>query len=114
LVGLAIAWATLCPPALRPSLGPPDLERFLAFVGIGALGMAAFPRRRLGVLLALVAFAIALELGQALIPGRDPRIVDAVIKAMGALTGGLVAGGLAMVGFRPMGQGSQRLPDGGT
>ena len=109
-----MAWATLCPPALRPSLGPPDLERFIAFVGMGALGMAAFPRRRLGVLLALVAFALLLELGQALIPGRHPRIADAAIKATGALTGGLVARGLPRVRFRPMGQGPQRVPDGRT
>jgi len=113
LVGLAIAWATLCPPAIRPSLGPPDLERFLAFVGIGALGMAAFPTRRMSVLIVLVAIAALLVCGQALVPGRDPRVSDALIKAAGAVTGSLTVLGLARIGLRLSGQGTESLTDGG-
>ena len=114
LAGLAIAWVTLCPPAMRPSLGPPDLERFLAFVGMGALGAAAFPTRRMSVLFALVAFAVALEFGQALIPGRDPRVSDALIKAAGAVTGILTVLGLARKGLRQLGRRPHRLADGDT
>ena len=114
MAGLAIAWVTLCPPAMRPSLGPPDLERFLAFVGMGALGAAAFPTRRMSVLFALVAFAVALEFGQALIPGRDPRDSDALIKAAGAVTGILTVLGLARKGLRQLGRRPHRLADGDT
>ncbi len=96
-VALAIAYVTLCPLSLRPSLGPPDLERCAAFAVAGFLAAAAYPRRRILATLALVGFAVLLELGQYLDPSRDPRVADALIKSAGAVSGALAAWGSSRI-----------------
>jgi hypothetical protein len=84
---LAIAFVTLCPLSLRPSLGPAGLERGAAFAVAGFLAAAAYPRHRILAALALIGLAILLELGQYLNPSRDPRMGDALIKSAGAVSG---------------------------
>jgi hypothetical protein len=84
----AIAYATLCPIGMRPHLASADEERFGAYFVLGFLLALAAPRRRWAVTLLVVAVAIGLEAGQLLIPGRDGRVWDAFVKAVG---GGLGA-----------------------
>ena len=89
LLGLAgIVYATLCPIGMRPHLASADEERFGAYFVLGLLMAFAAPRRRWAVTLLVMSIAIGLEAGQLLIPGRDARISDALVKAVG---GGLGA-----------------------
>ena len=89
LLGLAgITYATLCPIGMRPHLASADEERFGAYFVLGLLLAFAAPRRRWTVTVFVVAVAIGLEAGQLLIPGRDARVHDALVKAVG---GGLGA-----------------------
>jgi len=84
-VGLMLV--TWGPQAIRPSFDHPSVDRFGAFFLTAAIFVAAYPRRALTIALATVVFAVALELGQFIAPGRDPRISDAVVKSLGGLCG---------------------------
>ena len=84
----AIAFVTLCPMPLRPRwFVNPDLERFVAFAALGFAAKLAFPRRHAWTILVLVLVAAGLEAAQQLAPGRDAHMRDAVVKAIGAMTG---------------------------
>jgi VanZ family protein len=64
-------------------------EHFLAHL-LAATAVAAAVRRAdlmLWTLLALVAYAGFLELGQYLVPGRDPALGDFAASALGAMMG---------------------------
>ena len=64
-------------------------EHFLAHL-LAATAVAAAVRRAdlmLWTLLALVAYAGVLELGQYLVPGRDPALGDFAASALGAMMG---------------------------
>jgi VanZ family protein len=100
MLALIVFW-TLGPLAYRPKLAPPQLERFGAYLVLGALFVWAYGRPRLvGALLAVV--AVALELGQLLVPGRDAGFPDAMAKVLGAIVGvGLVAVSRAALASRP-------------
>ena len=91
----AIAFATLCPLHWRPHLTDnADEERFLAFLALGFAAKLAFPRRHIWTVLTVVALALGLEAAQLLVPGRDGRMADALVKATGAACGvqiGLIA-----------------------
>ena len=78
---------TLGPVGLRPQFGHPQLERYLAYVALGAAFSIAYPRRRFWVALAVICGAFGLEAGQMLVPGRDARVPDAIAKAFGAASG---------------------------
>jgi hypothetical protein len=95
---LAIIFATLCPIALRPRLGPPDLERFGAFFALGLIVSRAASRRPLLAAALMVLLAFGLEGAQLLIPGRDGRFHDACLKAAGGVLG--VQLGLASFAIR--------------
>jgi len=82
-----IAYATLCPLELRPSLGQPNWERFIAYALAGFLFVLAYPKRGGFVALGLVCAAVSLELGQYIDPSRHPRLADAAIKSLGAVSG---------------------------
>ena len=83
-----IAFVTLCPMPLRPRwFVNPDAERFVAFAGLGFAAKLAFPRRHAWTILVLVLVAAGLEAAQHLAPGRDAHVRDAVVKAIGAMTG---------------------------
>lgn len=83
-----IVFATLCPLHWRPRLSHnPNIERFAAFLLLGFAAKLAFPRRHVLTVLGVIALAAGLEAAQLLIPGRDARVMDAVVKATGAVMG---------------------------
>jgi VanZ family protein len=86
LVG-GIAYATLCPIGMRPHLASADEERFGAYFVMGGVVALAFPRRWLSVTLFVAVLAVSLEAGQLLIPGRDARVSDALVKTLGGVLG---------------------------
>lgn len=85
----AIAVMTLGPIGLRPETQfSPNLERLAAYVVLGMSFALSYPRRRLWLLGAfLVATAAVLEVGQSLVPSRDPHLSDFLFKAVGAVIG---------------------------
>ena len=92
LLVAAIAFVTLSPIEARPVTEvPADLERFIPFVVLGAVFCLGYPKRRLAVLLLVVALAGSLEALQLLVPGRHGRIHDGVVKAVAAAIGVFVA-----------------------
>ena len=84
-VGLIVV--TWGPQEIRPRISNPDVERFGAYFLTAAMFVAAYPKRALTIALASVVFAVALELGQFLAPGRDPHVSDAIVKSLGGLCG---------------------------
>jgi hypothetical protein len=91
VLGVAgIAYATLCPIGMRPHLASADQERFGAYFVLGGAVALAAPRRWLSSTLFVVALAIGLEASQLLVPGRDARVGDALIKACGGVLGSAV------------------------
>lgn len=86
LLALISFW-TLAPVEFRPQTGHPFLERFLAFLGLGAALAAAYPRRIRLTLAAVAVISVGLEALQLLAPTRDARAVDAAEKLAGGLTG---------------------------
>jgi VanZ family protein len=89
---------TLGPVSDRPQFGHPQGERFGAFFALGLCWAAAYPRRPWRVLAGLAIAAALLEGAQGLIPGRDPRLPDAVAKIIGAAAAvALVTGARALL-----------------
>jgi VanZ family protein len=90
-----IAFATLSPAYLRPKLWAVESDSIVLLEHVGAFALLGFlftiSHRRHHGLVFLIVFgsAIALELLQLVIPGRDARLVDAAEK--------LVGGGLGIV-----------------
>jgi len=85
-----IAFSTLSPIWLRPESGlPPNVERFGAFLVLSFVFTLAYPHRLLRVILTVAAAAVALEALQLVIPGRDARLHDLIVKLAG---GGLGTG----------------------
>ncbi|MGO4407655.1 VanZ family protein [Bosea sp. RAF48] len=89
----AIVFATLSPIELRPHIPglQPDSERLLAYFAASALLIFAYPRKRLVVLSAIVLIAFGLEWLQTLEATRHGRPHDAIVKAIGAVTGACLA-----------------------
>jgi VanZ family protein len=87
----AIVFVTLSPIHLRPQTGHPNLERFVAFLVLGAAYTLALPRRAGWVAVFMVVGAFALEAAQHWAPTRDPDLRDALVKAFGALVGVAIA-----------------------
>jgi VanZ family protein len=85
----AITVMTLGPISMRPQTHfSPDFERFAAYLAVGTCFALSYQRRRLWLLgLFLVAMAGVLEIGQSFVPGRDPRLIDFLFKACGAVIG---------------------------
>jgi VanZ family protein len=85
---IAIAIATLGPIGIRPITGePPQLERLLAYVLMGAAFALAYPRQFLVISIGIVAVAGALEVLQLVDPGRHGQVPDFLAKAAGGLIG---------------------------
>ena len=92
---LVICVVTLGPIGLRPvSSTHVDIERFAAFLVVGSLFGAAYPKRVLLTALLMVAFAGVLEFGQNFVAERHGLFSDFVVKAA-ACTIGVLAGRLA-------------------
>ena len=104
-----IAYATLCPIEWRPRLtADPNQERLAAFALLGFAAKLAFPRRHGRVLAGAVLVAVGLEAAQMFIPGRDARVSDALVKALGAALG--VQLGLASLLLRRAASGRSKAP----
>jgi VanZ family protein len=88
LLVLAIAVFTLTPIQLRPvTAAPVSLERFAAFVALGAAFCLGYPKHRLYTLVLLIGIVGFLEVAQDYVPGRHGRLSDGLVKASGALLG---------------------------
>jgi VanZ like family len=86
-----IAFATLCPQTLRPHLADAQFERFGAYFVTAGAFVLAYPRRPVLIAVAATAFAILLELGQLIAPGRDAGVPDVIAKVLGGLCGTAIA-----------------------
>jgi len=83
---------TLVPVEYRPvTMLPLKVERSLAFALLGAAFSFAYPRHFVLVVALLCIAAFAIEMLQFLIPSRDPRLIDAVVKCVGAVMGSAAA-----------------------
>jgi VanZ family protein len=82
-----IVYATLSPIDDRPSVAPPNFERFVAFALVGLAFALAYPKRLVLIAAIVLISAFGLEALQLLTPDRHGRLVDAVIKAAGGLCG---------------------------
>jgi hypothetical protein len=86
-----IAYATLSPLGDRPTLlMSSNVEHLAAFAVSGALFCLAYPRRTPSVLILVLGSAALLEVLQLLTPDRHPRILDAVQKIGGGISGVVV------------------------
>ena len=82
-----VVFATLSPIDARPSFTTPHLEHFAAFALIGVTFALAYPDRLLLVFAIVVGAAFGLEALQLLTPDRHGRAADALIKALGGISG---------------------------
>jgi VanZ family protein len=100
-----IVFATWSPQTLRPHLASAAVERFGAYFVTAAAFVLAYPKRPRLVGTVAVIFAIVLELGQFLSPGRDPGVRDVIEKALGGILGAAITGGVLY--FAKVAQASQ-------
>jgi len=97
ILAVGIVFATLGPQHLRPHLPPqigPQGERFGAYLLMASTFTLAYPNRKRLIVLGGAIAAVLLELGQGLVPGRDPGLPDAVAKILGNVTGVLITASL--------------------
>ncbi|WP_449642109.1 hypothetical protein [Pseudomonas sp.] len=84
----AIVVATLGPVGIRPRTSMPvDVERILAYLGVGMAFTMAYPRRIWWAVAFVIFGAIGLEWLQNLRPDRHGRETDALVKIAGAAIG---------------------------
>ncbi|MBR1156896.1 VanZ family protein [Bradyrhizobium sp. JYMT SZCCT0428] len=87
ICGLIILWLTLAAHT-RPHIFPyPGFDRLIAFAMLSFLSAFAFPKHLPTVLLLSIVAAIGSEMLQFLRPTRDPRIIDGIMKVIGASAG---------------------------
>ena len=83
-----VALAVLVPIEYRPTSSlPREVERFAAFAAVGFAFALAYPRRLALAALVVIGAALALEALQLFAPSRHGRLLDASIKAFGAVVG---------------------------
>jgi VanZ family protein len=84
--GIGVVVLSLLPASQAPSLFNDKLEHLFAYAILGLVGGLAFPtwRATLWMIALLPLLAIALELGQELVPGRSTEIADAVVSSAGS------------------------------
>ena len=88
LLALAIVVLSLGPPSSRPVTGAGhDVEHLLIFLATGAAFGLGYARRYWLLVIALVAFAAAIELAQILVPGRHARFTDFLTDGAAACLG---------------------------
>jgi hypothetical protein len=89
---LLIVIVTVCPIGFRPhTLTTVGIDRAAAFAFCSAAFVLAYPRYWLAIIVAGVVAAFGIEALQFLSPTRHPHMTDAVVKAAGAIAGGLAA-----------------------
>ena len=81
--------ATLSPIGARPHIAHlgPQLERFIAYLVAAAALAIAYPSRKGVILTCIVAGAAGLELAQQFEASRHARMLDALVKIVGGITG---------------------------
>lgn len=100
LLGFAIVVLSLVPPTLRPETAAPhNFEHFAIFFATGAAFGLGYSRRPVGVAVALVVFAAALEIAQKFVPGRHARWSDFVVDALSLAVGVAIS---SMTGARAL------------
>jgi VanZ family protein len=82
-----IVYATLSPIDARPAIASPHIEHFAAFALMGLAFGLAYPSRVLLVVVIVVTAAAGLEALQVLTPDRHGRVWDALVKALGGISG---------------------------
>jgi hypothetical protein len=89
-----IAIVTVGPIGVRPVTGlSPQIERLCAFIVVGALFAAAYPRHIFLAAFVVLGAAALFEVLQVLEPSRHGRVFDAAVKMAGGVIG-LCAGWL--------------------
>jgi VanZ family protein len=105
-----IAWSlliliialSLSPPQFRPETGAPhDFEHLAIFAACGFAFGLGYRRKSHFVAAVLIAFAGALELAQAFIPGRHARLTDFVVDAISISVSAVIGG---IIGLRTVDQ----------
>jgi hypothetical protein len=91
LVLAFIVFATLSPLRDRPVVAGPQFEHFAAFALMGFAFVRGYPSRLLLIVAVIIGSAFALEALQLLTPDRHARLIDALVKAGGGLSGVAVA-----------------------
>jgi hypothetical protein len=82
-----VAFVTLSPIGMRPSIASSHLEHFAAFALIGFAFALAYPNRILLVVTVVVGGALGLEALQFLTPDRHARAMEALVKSLGGISG---------------------------
>ena len=96
---LALAFYSLTPPALKEAAGgepgtPGPINHAVAYCITGIALRWAYPTASAArVVLFLLAYGGALELLQSFVPGRSPRVTDALANGFGGAIG-------VLLGFR--------------
>jgi uncharacterized membrane protein YoaK (UPF0700 family) len=77
----AIAVFTLAPVQFRPvTAAPVSLERFAAFVAIGAAFCLGYPKHRLRILVLLIGIVGFFEVIQNYVPSHHGRLPDGLVE----------------------------------
>ena len=95
-LALYIAFVTLAPLRYRPQTGYPQADRFAAYLLLGAVFSAAYPRQKAWVAAGVVVGSLVLELGQLAVPGRDAGAPDEIAKALGGISGILLVSAVSL------------------
>jgi hypothetical protein len=82
-----VAFVTLSPIGMRPSIASSHLEHFAAFALIGFAFALAYPNRILLVVAVVAGAALGLEALQLLTPDRHARAMEALVKSLGGISG---------------------------
>ena len=82
-----IVYATLSPIKDRPVIASLQLEHFAVFALLGLAFALGYPRRTVLIVGIVIASAFTLEALQLLTPDRHGRLLDALVKAAGGLSG---------------------------
>jgi VanZ family protein len=82
-----IVFATLSPLQDRPVVARPQFEHFAAFALMGFAFVRGYPNRLRLIVTIVIGSAFALEALQLLTPDRHGRLIDALVKAGGGLSG---------------------------
>lgn len=82
-----ITFVTLSPIGVRPSLASPHFEHFAAFALMGLVFALAYPNRILMIVAIAAGAALGLEALQLLTVDRHARAADALVKALGGISG---------------------------
>lgn len=92
---LYVTWQSLAPQPFTQGMGSDKFQHTGTYALLawwfGCAADRAGVGRRLSVALALVAMGTAIEGLQALLPPREPSLLDALANALGVVLGGLLA-----------------------